>query len=99
MKPVEVAPAAREDLHGIALYIADDNPTRALSFVAELEDRFVAIGERPLSFPLREDISPGLRSASHGRYRILFRDRPEAVRIVRVVHAARDAAAMAIEGE
>jgi toxin ParE1/3/4 len=90
MKPVEVAPAARDDLRGIALYIAEDNPERAESFVAELEAGFAALGERPLSFPEKDDISPGLRSAPYGRYRILFRDLRHAVRVVRVLHAARD---------
>lgn len=98
MKPLEIAPAARDDLRGIALYIADDNPDRANSFVAELEARFAVVAERPLSFPARDEISPGLRSAAHGRYRILFRDLPHAVRIVRVLHAARDAIGLAAEG-
>lgn len=98
MKRVEVAPAALGDLRAIALYIADDNPDRAESFVAELEARFAAIGERPLSFPARDEIGPGLRGATHGRYRILFRDLGDRVRIVRVLHAARDDAALAAEG-
>jgi toxin ParE1/3/4 len=98
MKTIEVAPAARDDLHGIALYIADDNPERAVSFVAELEDRFDSIAERPLSFPAHDDISPGIRGAVHGRYLILFRDLPRTVRIVRVLHTARDAIALAAQG-
>ncbi len=99
MKPVEVSPAARDDLRGIALYIADDNPERAISFVADLESRFSVIAERPLSFPARDDISPGLRNATHGRYHILFRDLPDKVRIVRILHAARDMQALAAERE
>jgi toxin ParE1/3/4 len=98
MKPIEVAPATRDDLRGIALYIADDNPERAISFVAELEDRFGSIAERPLSFPAHDDISPSLHSAVHGRYRILFRDLPQAIRIVRVLHTAHDAGTLAAQG-
>ena len=99
MKPVTFAPAARADLLAIGLYIADDNPERAESFVAELEAKTRAIGERPLSFPARDDISGGLRGAAHGRYLILFRDLAREVRIVRVLHSARDAAALAIRGD
>lgn len=98
MKLVEIAPAARADLQGITLYIADDNPTRAESFVAELLARVAAIGERPQSFSRRDAISPGLRSASYGRYLIFFRDLPHAVRIVRVLHSARDLAGLATQG-
>jgi len=90
MKPVEFSPAAHGDLRAIGLYIADDNPERAMTFVAELEARARAIGERPLSFPARDEIGPGLRSALHGRYLILFRELQDRVRIVRILHGARD---------
>jgi Arc/MetJ-type ribon-helix-helix transcriptional regulator len=46
--------------------------------------------ERPGSFPARDDISPGLRSAVHGRYLLLSRELRDEVRIVRIVHGARD---------
>ena len=35
---VSLTPAARADLRDIALYIAQENPTRALSFVDELRE-------------------------------------------------------------
>lgn len=90
MKSLDISPAARADLADIAGYIAADNPERALSFIAELETRAMQAAERPLSFPARNDISPGLRSASYGRYLVLFRDLPDRVRVVRVLHGARD---------
>jgi toxin ParE1/3/4 len=99
MKPVAFAPAARDDLVAIGLYIAKDNPERALGFVEELEDRARRIGERPRSFPARDGISPGLRGAVHGRYLILFRDLADHVRIVRILHGARDLRAMTAHGE
>jgi len=99
MKPVEFAPVARDDLIALGEYIADDNPERALSFIDELEDRARSIGERPGSFPARDDISPGLRCALHGRYLILFRDLPAFVRIVRILHGARDLPTLASRGE
>ena len=90
MKALEIAPAARADIQDIGRYIAEDNPERAMSFVDELEAKTMQVAERPLSFPSRDDISPGLRSAAHGRYLVLFRDLPDRVRIVRVLHGARD---------
>ena len=90
MKPVGFSPAARDDPRQIARGIAMDNPARALSFVAELEDKARQIGDRPQSFPARDEISAGLRSNVHGKYLIFFRDLPSEVRIVRIVHGARD---------
>ena len=90
MKRLVFAPLARDDLMSIGLYIADENPERAETFIAELEAKARQATERPLSFPERSDISPGLRAAIHGRYLLLFRDLGDEVRIVRVLHGARD---------
>ncbi len=46
--------------------------------------------ERPESFPARDDVREGLRSARHGRSLIFFLEAGEEVRIVRVLHGARD---------
>jgi len=53
MKLLTFSPAACADLLAIARYNAEDNPERALSFVAELEARAAQAGERPGSFPVR----------------------------------------------
>lgn len=90
MKRLVFAPAARADLVAIALYIAEDNPDRAASFVTELEVKAHQAAERPASFPARDDVSAGLRAARHGRYLLFFREGPGEVRIVRVLHGARD---------
>jgi len=90
MKSLVISPAARRDLRGIALYIAEENPRRAESFVGELRAKMDEIALRPLSFPAHDELSKGLRSAVHGRYRILFRDLADHVRITRVLHGARD---------
>jgi toxin ParE1/3/4 len=39
VKRLVFTPAARNDLLEIGAYIADDNPVRAESFVAELENK------------------------------------------------------------
>jgi len=90
MKRVVFTPAAREDLTTISLYSADDNPVRAESFIADLEAKAHHLAEWPASYPARDDISPGLRAAVHGRYLSLYRDLEEEVRSIRVVHGARD---------
>ena len=94
MKRLAFAPADRDDLLTIGTYIAEDNPVRAESFVDELEDTARQAAERPRSFPARDEISAGLRAAIQGRYLLLFRELDDEVRIVRVVHGARDLRAM-----
>jgi toxin ParE1/3/4 len=90
MKCFVFTPGARDDLMTIGLYIADDNPARAERFVAELEAKARHLAQWPGSYPPRDDISPGVRAAVHGRYLLLYRDLEDEVRIVRVVHGARD---------
>jgi toxin ParE1/3/4 len=85
-----VSDEARRDLTEIARHIAEDNPSRALSFVDELTTKFRVIAERPLSFPAREEWHTELRSALHRPYVILFGVTGDHVEIVRVFHGARD---------
>lgn len=72
---------ARNDLVAIGRHIAKDNPARALSFVAELEDSALRLGEMPRSFPLIPRYEEhGIRRRSCRGYGILY-----AVRIDRIV--------------
>jgi len=52
----------------------------------------------PLAAPARAHLAPGLRVTIHGAYAIYYRPLPDAVVIVRVLHGARDAAAIAERG-
>lgn len=90
MSRLVILPAARDDLSEISDFIAQDNPERAISFLAEIEARMLQAAERPESFPARDDLYEGLRSAHHGRYMIFFLDTGAEVQIVRVLHGARD---------
>ena len=90
MRRIVILPAARRDLVEIGDFIALDNPKRALSFVAEIEAKMTAIAERPGRFPARDELHAGLRAARYGRYLIFFLEAGEEVRIVRVLHGARD---------
>jgi toxin ParE1/3/4 len=83
--------AALNDIIEIGDFIALDNPMRARSFIAEIEQTiFNKIAIRPRSFPARDDLAPDLRAAAHGRYLLFFRMTDEVVEIVRVFHGARD---------
>jgi toxin ParE1/3/4 len=85
------SPRAVADLEEIGDYI---NPSRALSFLDELESECRSIASMPTAFTERADIFPGIRMAVHGNYLILFRVDKGALRIERIVHGARELGAM-----
>jgi toxin ParE1/3/4 len=84
-----LSPRASLDLEEIGDYIALGNPQRAATFIDELLSRCARAGERPTSYPRREDFGAGIRMAVYGRYRILFRLLEEGVRIERILHGSR----------
>jgi toxin ParE1/3/4 len=85
-----VSREAVNDLADITDYISRDNPVRALSFAEELEAHFTEICKRPLSFSPRPEWGKGRHSAIYGRYVIIFHVHSDQIKILRVVHGARD---------
>ena len=90
MSRLIILPAARDDLVEIGDFIAQDNPARAMTFMDEIESKLTAVARDPMRFPVRDELLPGLRSARHGRYLIFFLTGDDEVRIVRILHSARD---------
>lgn len=90
MASVTFSPKARQDLIDLGDYIARDSRANARRFVVRLQDRCRRIGDAPLSYPSREDLSHGLRMAPLGRYVIFFSMFDDTVRIERVLHGARN---------
>jgi toxin ParE1/3/4 len=87
---VEISPLAERDLEAIGDYIAEDNPSRALSFVAELRTLCVKIARTPQAFRARPELGEGMRSCAHGNYVIFFTATKTKLNIVRVLHGAMD---------
>ena len=87
---VSFRPAVAGDLRDIGRQIAKDKPARAGTFVVELVDKCRAIGDRPNIGRLRPEIGEDVRSRAYRNYVILYRIEPDRVRILRVVHGARD---------
>ena len=83
---------AEADLEAIGDVIARDEPASAARFIAQLRGAAQAIARTPLAFPARDAVSPGLRVRPFRRYLIYYRVDAEAdaVRIVRILHAAMD---------
>lgn len=77
---------ARNDLRDIALFIARDNPPRALSFVAELEAVAARLIETPRGFPLVPRYEQqGVRRRSWRGYGILYAERSDALVVLRIL--------------
>ena len=74
------------------MFIAQDNPTRALTFVDELEDKCRALGISPGIGTEQPELGEGVRMLPHGRYLIFYRAANKGLRIERVMHGARDIA-------
>lgn len=88
---VRLARDARNDLTQIALFIARDNPTRALSFVTELEAVAIRIADTPRGFPLVPRYEQhAIRRRSRRGYSILYADRSDALVVLRILGPAQD---------
>ena len=86
------SPAARDDLHDIVVFIAQDNPSRAMSFGYEL----ISETDRLQEFPALGRIVPeyrndDIRELVFRPYRIVYRVSREnkVCEIARVWHSAR----------
>lgn len=80
----------------IALYISNDNPKVADTFLAAVEETFEALTTLPKMGSGRTYDNPGLKDVRmlpvHGfrKHLIFYVPRPNQVEVMRVVHSARD---------
>jgi len=90
---------ARADLREIAAYIADDNPSRAESFVNDLEQTCIDLANMPRAFPLVPRYrNRGYRRRSYRGYLIFYVVLGEFIEIVRILHGARDYSRLLLPG-
>ena len=78
------------DLTDIGLYIARNNPARAISFVRALRAQCQKLTLSPQGYRPRAELGKGIRSCACGSYVVFFYEEPGLVRIVRVLHGAMD---------
>ena len=70
----------------------------ATHLVIAIKAHFEPLRQFPLSGPKREQLAPGLRVTFHSPYAIYYQPRSDSLVIVRVLHGARDIAALAERG-
>lgn len=92
---VTLTPEARGDIKAVIRWIGTDNLERAESFSSELIEACRALARHPRRFPVAR-ITNGheVRKRIHDRYVILYRLLDKEVEILRIVHGARDWAAL-----
>jgi toxin ParE1/3/4 len=92
---VRLSSEARKDLIAIGDTIAQDNPRRASTFVAELVKACVELSSTPLGYPIVHRYeAKGIRRRAYGNYLIFDRVTGEQVFVIRVLHGARDTDAL-----
>ncbi len=84
---VEFSPESQSDLEAIGDYIARDNPLRADSFLDEISDAALSLGQWPNRAPV-SGVHPAVRRWVHGAYNIYFEVLSDRVRVLRILNAA-----------
>ena len=91
MAPFSIHSAAEHDLRSIASFISKDNRPAAARWVAELRERFRAIGLNPgLGHRFSDDRRASrYRVHVYGRYLIFYEPESSPVLILAVIHGMR----------
>jgi len=91
MKRVLYAPAADDDLAGIAAYIAQDNSNAARRWVRLIRQKCEIYAKQPAMAEERQGFGvPGCRSFSVGNYVVFFRPTESGIEVARIIHGNRD---------
>jgi toxin ParE1/3/4 len=82
------SPQSIEDIEAIGDFIAEDNPTRSISFVDEIISSVERLSRFPESGPIVEE-NPVFRQIVHEGYRIVYQFRSKKILIVTVLGPGR----------
>lgn len=91
---VVLSPLAEDDLVEIWCTVAADDIRAADKLVDELHQVTRLLMLQPMMGRLRPELGPDVRSFPHGDYLVFYRPENQGVGIARVVHGARDLAAL-----
>ena len=95
MMKIQFSSEAKSDLLQIAVFIAEDNPIRALSFTDELEQKCLDIANMPKDFAVvPELIELGVRRRIYQNYSIFFYVESDDIFILRVLNSSVDCSAL-----
>jgi toxin ParE1/3/4 len=77
---------------------AEASEAIASRFVNAIVSTFEPLRHFPLAGPARDHLAPGLRVTFHRPYAVYYKPFSDALVIVRIIHGARDIAAIAERG-
>jgi toxin ParE1/3/4 len=84
------APQAIEDLIDIVLHISRRNPAAASRFSDDVDQKCRRLAQFPGLGAACEELAPGLRQVSLGKYVLFYRPTDDGIELIRVLHGARD---------
>jgi len=88
---VSLSARAKTELDEIGSFIAEDNPKRAESFVAELVERCAGLGAHADRYPIVATVGGlQLRRCPFGKYLIFYSVDRGDVEVAHIFHSARD---------
>jgi toxin ParE1/3/4 len=91
---LRITPLAAQDLEEIGDYVAQDNASRAVEFLAELQAHCEIIRRNPEGYRQRLVFSQTMRSCTNGNYVIFFESNDSEITIIRVLHGGRNLKAL-----
>jgi toxin ParE1/3/4 len=97
---IRLAPRARADLDEIWLYIARESGSQAIATrtVASITDKFGLFAKFPhVGKSLESELRPNVRTFPVNSHMIFYSTKPGEIRILRIIHASRDAQAVFFE--
>ncbi len=97
MARVVLTRRAETDLDDIWLHIALENPIAADGVIDAIVDHAKTISEQPQAGRARPELAAELRSFPEGSYIVFYEPMADGVRIIRVLHGARDVDAIFAE--
>lgn len=88
---IRLSAEAESDLEAIGLFIARDNPARAVSFILELREKCLTLADLPRGYPRVVRYGGGeMRRRIHRNYVIFYLIDGDEINVARVIHGARD---------
>ena len=88
-------PSANQDLLEVWTYVAVNGDVIAADGLLDaIDQRCNTLAEFPHIGRRREELAPGLRSFPEGQYLVFYREMPDGIEIVRVLHGSRDVRAV-----
>jgi len=94
---IRLAPQARTDLDEIWLYVARESGSGPIAtrLIDSIAGKFMLLAQHPfIGRSLAASQHPNVRSLTAGNYLIFYSPKVDELRILRIIHASRDAFAV-----